>query len=391
MKLLQINVNANVGSHGKIAEQIGRLAQDRGWESYIAYSRYEKESHNNLIRIGSDLDIRIHGLQSRLFDNHGLASLRATRNLIEKIKIINPYIIHLHNIHGYFLNFPILFKFLKEWGGPVVWTLHDCWPFTGHCAFFMANGCEKWKTGCHNCEALKSYPASWILDGSKRNYRMKEKYFTSLGDRLSLVSVSNYVKDYLEESIFRNTKMQVIHNGIDINTFKPSSKKDKIVLGVANKWEDRKGLPDFFKLRNVLPSSYQIILIGLSDKQIKDLPNGIIGLKRTNGQKELSKMYSSAIALVNPTYEDNYPTVNLESIACGTPVITYKTGGSPESITSDTGIVLEKGDIQGIVEGIYKAETGAFPVEACRRHAEKSFDQRHCFQSYFDLYTSLMR
>lgn len=391
MKLLQINVNANVGSHGKIAEQIGRLAQDRGWESYIAYSRYEKESHNNLIRIGSDLDIRIHGLQSRLFDNHGLASLRATRNLIEKIKIINPDIIHLHNIHGYFLNFPILFKFLKEWGGPVVWTLHDCWPFTGHCAFFMANGCEKWKTGCHNCEALKSYPASWILDGSERNYRMKEKYFTSLGDRLILIPVSNHVSKYLKNSFFRGTNFQVIHNGIDINIFRPCTPKDKIILGVANVWEKRKGISDFFELRKRLPSEYRILLVGLSKRQIKELPAGIEGIKRTTGQNNLAKLYSCAMAFVNPTYEDNYPTVNLEAIACGTPVITYNTGGCPELMSESTGLVLEQGDIQGIVEGIYKAETGAFPVEACRRHAEKSFDQRHCFQSYFDLYTSLMR
>lgn len=391
MKLLQINVNANVGSHGKIAEQIGRLAQERGWESYIAYSRYERESRNKLIHIGSDLDIRLHGLQSRLFDNHGLASRQATRKLIEKITLLKPDIIHLHNIHGYFLNYPILFKYLKEWGGPVVWTLHDCWPFTGHCAFFMANGCEKWKSGCHDCEGLKSYPASWVLDGSKRNYRIKKDYFTSLGSQLTLIPVSNHVGKYINKSFFRGVKFRVIHNGIDTDIFKPCAPKDNLILGVANVWEKRKGISDFFELRKFLPPEYKILLVGLSQRQIKALPSGIDGSMRICGQNNLARLYSSAIAFVNPTYEDNYPTVNLEAIACGTPVITYNTGGCPELMSKSTGLVLQQGDIQGIVDGIYKAKEGAFSVEACRKHAEENFNQKNCFLSYFDLYTSLMR
>lgn len=389
MKLLQINVNANVGSHGRIAEQIGRLAQERGWESYIAYSRFAKESRNKLIHIGSNPDIRLHGLQTRVFDNHGLASKRATLKLVDEIKKINPDIIHLHNIHGYFLNYPVLFRYLKEWGGPVVWTLHDCWPFTGHCAFFMANGCEKWKSGCHDCEGLKSYPASWICDGSRRNYNLKRKFFTSLGENLTLVPVSNHVGRYLDDSFFRGVDYRVIHNGIDINAFRPCSPKDKMILGVANVWEKRKGMSDFFELRKLLPSEYRIVLVGLSQSQIKALPPGIEGLRHINGQKELARLYSSAIAFVNPTYEDNYPTVSLEAIACGTPVMTYRTGGCPELMSERTGMVLEQGDIRGIKDGILKAEAGAFPIEACRKHAEENFNQENCFLSYFDLYSSV--
>lgn len=389
-KLLQINVSANHGSTGKIAEQIGLLAQKEGWDSYIAYGRSNVNSHLKTIRIGSDLDVMRHGMTTRIFDNHGLGSRHATIKFVKQLKEFNPDIIHFHNIHGYYLNYPILFKYLKEWGGPVAWTLHDCWPFTGHCAYFMMSGCEKWKSSCHDCPSLKSYPASYLFDGSRRNFRLKEKYFTSLGDKLTLVPVSNYVGNYLKDSFFRNTKMHVIHNGINLDVFKPCAPKENFVLGVANIWEPRKGLHDFYKLRKVLPFDYKILLVGLSDKQIKDLPEGIDGMKRTNGQGELAKLYSSAIALINPTYEDNYPTVNLEAIACGTPVITYDTGGSPESITRETGIVLQQGNIAGIVDGISKANKGYFSVENCRKHAEENFDQTRCFQSYIDLYSSLI-
>lgn len=391
MKLVQINVAANVGSTGKIAEQIGLLAKKYfDWESYIAYGRFSNNSQLKNIKIGSGFDIKLHGLSTRVFDNHGLESKKNTKTFISRLNEIKPNIVHLHNIHGYYLHYPILFEWLKKWGGPVVWTLHDCWPFTGHCAYFMMSGCEKWKTECHKCESLRAYPASFFRDRSSKNFAQKKEYFTSLGDKLTLVPVSNYVGNYLKDSFFEDTRMQVIHNGINLDVFKPCAPKEKYVLGVANVWEPRKGLTDFFKLRDVLPSDFRIILVGLSDKQLKNLPAGIEGIKRTNGQAELAKLYSSATALINPTYEDNYPTVNLEAIACGTPVITYNTGGSPESISDETGIVLPQRDIQGILNGINRADSGEFSIDKCRKYAEENFDQQICYKSYLNLYKSLL-
>lgn len=390
-KLLQINVTANQGSTGKIAEQIGLLAQSAGWESWMAYGRINNGSSLQSLRIGNDIDIKWHGLETRISDNHGLASRHATRQFIARIKKIDPDIIHLHNIHGYYLNYPLLFEFLKEWGGPVVWTLHDCWPMTGHCAYFMMSGCEKWKTGCHDCPSLDAYPASCFIDGSARNFRIKKAYFSSIAGQLTLVPVSDYVAGYLPESFLRDADVRVIHNGIDLDKFRPQDEpKEKIVLGVANVWEPRKGLDDFYKLRASLPNEYGIILVGLSEKQISALPEGILGISRTANQHELARIYSKATALVNPTYEDNYPTVNLEAIACGTPVITYRTGGSPESLTPETGVVLEQGDIAGIVSSIKALDGKPSIVSNCRAHAEANFDQKNCFRSYLDLYNRLL-
>lgn len=390
-KLLQINVTANWGSTGKIAEDIGLLAIDAGWESWIAYGRGMPVSASNLIRIGNDFDMKLHGVQSRLLDNHGLASSNATKEFIRQIKEIKPDVIHLHNIHGYYLNYPLLFDFLRSWGGPVVWTLHDCWPFTGHCAYFMMSGCEKWRSGCHDCKSLRSYPASLLCDRSEKNYSLKRKLFTSLGDRLTLVPVSDYVGNYIKDSFFRNTRSVVIHNGIDTDVFKPCAAKEELVLGVANVWEKRKGLEDFFELRKLLPDSYRMLLVGLSKKQLNMLPVGIEGLERTDGQAQLAQIYSSASVLVNPTYEDNYPTVNLESIACGTPVITYNTGGSPESVTKDTGFVVKRGDVNSVVNAILKFEKDGYPsISDCREYAEKYFNQKDCFKAYIDLYNHII-
>lgn len=389
-KLLQINVTANSGSHGKIAEGIGKLAMDSGWDSWIAYGRGNSQSASNLIRIGNDLEIKLHGIETRIFDNHGLASKRVTRRFIEQVKEISPDIIHLHNIHGYYLNYPILFEYLREWGGPVVWTLHDCWSFTGHCSHFMLTGCDKWKTRCNSCGNLKAYPKSLLFDNSSKNFDIKKNSFLSLGEKLVLVPVSYFVGNYLKDSFFCNTKMKVIHNGIDLNVFSPSSEKEKMILGVSNVWTPLKGLNDFFKLRRMLPHGYKIVMVGLTDKQIRNLPDDIIGIKRTEGQKELARLYSTAMVFVNPTYEDNYPTVNLESIACGTPVITYRTGGSPESITHNTGIIVEKGDVDGLLTAIKAIETGNHTPQNCRDYAEAHFDQRICFQEYIKLYNQLL-
>lgn len=390
-KLLQINVTANSGSTGKIAEQIGGLAIDNCWESWIAYGRGVPKSRSELIRIGNDIDMRWHGIESRIFDNHGLASVKVTKHFIEQAKAINPDIIHLHNIHGYYINYPLLFEYLKAWGGPVVWTLHDCWPFTGHCAYFMMSGCEKWKTGCHDCGNIHAYPKSLFRNRSEHNFTQKKSVFTYLGRNLTLVPVSQYVNSYLNDSFFSDTNSIVIHNGIDLTKFQPCSRKRNLVLGVANVWEQRKGLFDFYRLRQELSTDYRILLIGLSKSQIKRLPDGIDGIERTESQEELAELYSSAVALVNPTYEDNYPTVNLEAIACGTPVITYRTGGSPESITPDIGIVVEQGDINGLVNGIKRASDGEFSVSACRAYAEANFNQKNCFKTYLDLYNSLIK
>ena len=399
MKLLQINVTANWGSHGRIAENIGELAMEHGWGSHIAYGRYANKSKSEIYKIGSAIDIYNHVLQTRLFDRHGLASKQATRSLIKYINSVAPDIIHLHNIHGYYLNYPLLFEYLQKTEIPVVWTLHDCWAFTGHCAHFDYINCDRWKLHCHHCPALGQYPHSSLFDRSYVNFNDKYKWFTSLKN-MTIVSVSDWLASKVRQSFLSCYPTQVIHNGVDTSTFSYQSVKkvdfglqDKfIVLGVASVWDDRKGLTDFLKLRNVLPEEYVIILIGLTNKQIKKLPKGILGISRTNSVKELAEYYSLADVFVNPTWEDNFPTTNLEAQACGTPVITYRTGGSIEAINTGTGYIVEQGNIPAIVSIITKIkETEKIPyMHTCRDHIVKNFEKSNTYQQYLYLYNTVL-
>lgn len=398
--LLQINTVANTGSTGRIAEGIGQAAMNAGWRSYIAFGRSANNSQSELIKIGTNWDILNHGLQTRLFDRHGLASKKATKIFIEKIKKIKPDIIHLHNIHGYYLNYPILFKFLSEINIPVIWTLHDCWPFTGHCVYFSYLNCQKWKVRCEQCANKKDYPSSYCFDNSYNNYLLKEEYFNSVS-KLILIPVSNWLKGLLHLSFLNNVPSKLIYNGIDLVAFHPheeflelsfNSTNSDFVLGVANIWTRRKGLQDFIKLRDLLPDTVKIVLLGLSQRQINELPEGIIGLQRTENVNQLSQFYAASLAFVNLTWEDNFPTTNLEALACGTPVITYRTGGSPEAISSDTGFIVEQGDLEGVVNAIkdISGKGKSYYTAACRERAIRFFNKEERFQEYVDLYNRIM-
>ncbi len=395
-KLLQINVTANWGSTGRIAEDIGKLVIRAGWESWIAYGRGNSQSASNLIRIGNDWDMRLHGIRSRLFDDHGLASARVTRKFIEQVSALKPDLIHLHNIHGYYLNYPLLFDFLKAWGGPVVWTLHDCWPFTGHCAYYDYSRCDRWKKECHDCPQLKAYPASVWKDRSMKNFRDKRRAFLELPN-LTFVPVSNWLRHELAKSFLKAYPAVTIHNGIDTDLFHPVVKKNveetdkKVVLGVASVWDRRKGLEEFVRLRERLSDDYVIILVGLSQDQISTLPNGITGIRRTESVAQLVALYNMADVFVNPTLEDNFPTTNLEALACGTPVITYRTGGSPEAIDDATGFVVAYQDIDALsAKVIETCEKSPFKVSDCRARALLHYDKNKVFAKYIQLYDSLI-
>ncbi|MCM1309655.1 MAG: glycosyltransferase [Bacteroides sp.] len=397
-RIVEINVSANVGSTGRIAEEIGRLAADNGWEPWLVYGRTCRNSQLQTLRVGSDWEVRLHGLESRLLDNHGLGSRGATRRLISSLDELKPDLVHLHNIHGYYLNYPQLFRWLRRWGGPVVWTLHDIWPITGHCAYFGVDECPKWRTGCGHCPRLRTYPASMLADRSAANWQLKRELFTSLPN-LTLVPVSNWLAGLLAESFLKDVPRQVIHNGVDCNIF--TSNMDgwglrrptlpQYILGIANVWEERKGLPDFFKLRTILPADIFIKLVGLTPEKIKSLPKGIEGITRTNSTAELAELYAGALALVNPTYEDNFPTINIEALACSTPVITYRTGGSPEAVDEKTGIVVDRGDVQALADAIIKlySQNLAEMKRQCRERAIKLFDKNERYREYIDLYKML--
>lgn len=400
--VLQINVVSNWGSTGRIAEEIGQAIMANGGSSYIAYSRGSNFSTSNLIHVGNKFDMYWHVLETRLFDRNGLASKMGTANLIKQIDRIKPDIIHLHNIHGYYLNYPLLFNYLAKNPIPLVWTLHDCWSFTGHCAYFTYANCEKWKQECNNCPQLDKYPSSWFTDRSHKNYVDKMHFFSSIKN-VTLVPVSYWLSGLLEDSFLRQYPKTVIHNGINIEIFniqnnrfemheKLCIEKHFVVLGVASIWEDRKGINDFLELRKLLSDDYLIVLIGLNLKQIANLPKGIVGIARTNSTQELANYYSLADVYVNPTWEDNFPTTNLEALACGTPIVTYNTGGSIEAIDGNTGFIIDTGDVAGLASVIKVIrENGKMSyLQACRNRAVTLFDKNHCYKEYIRLYNKIL-
>ncbi|UYU43892.1 glycosyltransferase [Bacteroides salyersiae] len=401
--LFQINVVANWGSTGRIAEEIGLSAIMNGWNSYIAYGRSMNKSRSHLIRIGTKWDFCWHTLQTRLFDRHGLSSKRATRRLVQEIERIKPDIIHLHNIHGYYINYKILFKYLADQNIPVVWTLHDCWNFTGHCSHFISIGCYRWKTGCFSCPLKYGYPNSWIVDRSRRNYEDKKAAFTSISN-LVFVPVSVWLGNFLKDTFMKGYPVHRIYNGVDINIFHPivsktdtllpydNIKKRFIILAVASVWTVSKGYEDIKKLHALLTNDCVIIVVGLNKEQLKDIPVGIIGIERTESVQQLSELYSVADVFINPTYSDSFPTTNIEALACGTPVITYRTGGSVEAVSEDTGLIVAQGDLSGLQKAIYtiKKNGKCFYTKACRSRAVTLFNKNDRYQEYVDLYNQLL-
>lgn len=396
-KLFQINSTLNVGSTGRIAENMGLLAKEKGWVSYIAYGRAKGETQSYDIRIGGKLDIWNHLLQTRLFDKHGFASKRATKNLIKEIENIQPDVIHLHNLHGYYINIELLFSFLKRYQKPIFWTLYDCWAFTGHCAYFDMKNCNKWKTECYQCPNKSEYPKSVWVDNSKKNYLQKKSILQGI-DNLTLIVNSNWLKGNVKQSILSEYHVEMIHNGINLSDFYPEGGDQRrsqlnldnkyIILGIANVWDNRKGLADFIKLSNKLEKDEIIVLDGLKSSQMKNLPKNIMALDRAKSIKELVALYSMADVFVNPTWEDNFPTTNLEALACGTPVVTYASGGSPEAINEKTGFVVKRGDVDELILKIRKLKNKGKKVyfEECSNRAKNEFDYIKNYNKFIELF-----
>lgn len=393
--LLQINVTANWGSTGKIAEQIGVLAQQHSWESYLAYGRDMNPSKNKLVKIGSMRDVYEHYIENLFLDNEGRASRRSTKKFLKEVESIKPAIVHLHNIHDHYLNFKLLFEFLNKTDIKVVWTFHDCWPITGHCMHFITKKCDRWMAGCYDCPMKKEYPKT-LLDRSKQNWDLKKGLFSE-NKNLTIVACSDWIAGFVQKSYLSDKRIEVIHNGCDLKLFAPQIRLQSgkyRIIAVSSLWYPNKGELDIYKLRSMLPEDeYEIIMVGLSAGQVNKLPSGIKGIQRTQNVQELAQLYSDADVLINPTYEDNFPTVNIEALACGTPVITYRTGGSPEAVDELTGAVVEQGNLDALCEKIQEFKIVKFKEnhgKDCRFRAEKLFDKDKCFEQYIELYNRIL-
>ncbi len=396
--LLQINVTANWGSTGKIAELIGEKAVEHGWDSYIAFGRYSTASKSQLIKIGSKLDPYIHYASQRIFDNEGLCSGSATRHLISQIESIKPDIVHLHNIHDHYLNYRLLFEYLNTTDMKVVWTCHDFWTITGHCMHFVSANCERYKTGCFDCPMRNVYPKS-LVDKSSRNYKLKKQLF-SANKNLTLVGVSNWVADRLRDSFLKDKLIHVIPNGIDLTVFKPTtSYEDKfdfvgkfVILSVASQWKFDKGLNDYLNMSKLLKDDEIIVLVGVDDGIIASLPKNIIGIKKTSEPIELAALYTRADVLTVLSSAETFGLTVVEANACGTPAVVYNNTAPPALITPETGFVVENSNYifaYDAISRIKKIGKARFS-KACIGHAHKNFDKNACANKYLNLYENLL-
>ncbi len=399
--ILQICVEGNTGSTGRLAESIGKKTISHGWESYIAHGRFSRPSQSRIIKIGTNYDVFIHGLQTRFFDRHGLASKRATTKLISRIKEINPDIIHLHHLHGYYINIKILFEFLGKRDTPVIWTFHDCWSFTGHCVHFDFVGCEKWQTECYNCPQKNEYPASLFIDRSRKNFYLKKALFISIKN-MTIVPVSGWLSDVVSRSFMGKIPRVVINNGIDLRIFNEDKDTESlrqkysldskfVILGVANPWTRKKGFYDFIELSTMLNDDMVIIMVGLNKSQLKNLPANIIGITRTENQQELKKLYSISDIFLNLSVEETFGLTTVESLACGTPAIVFNATACPETVDENTGFVIEKGNIKGVLDSIISVKkTGKEKFsKACRDRANKFYNIDDRLADYYNLYKEI--
>lgn len=398
MRILELNTVSGIGSTGRIACDIAELIIESGGEARIAYGiePCPDRCKDKSIRIGDNLTVKLHSAISQLFDAEGLGSHKASRELIELIEAYQPDILHMHNIHGCYLHYPSLFEYLKNTQLPTIWTLHDCWAFTGHCAYFDYVNCQKWQTECHHCpQSKEGYPRNLLLDMSRRNFNLKKHYTKGLN--LYMSTPCKWMKDFLGKSFLQGYPCEVIYNGVDTSVFYPDNNLDinekynfadkKILLAVAGDWDRRKGIADMQAMADLLPDSHKIVAIGNNAPR----HNNIISLARTESLAELRQLYSKADCILNPTHEDNFPMVNLEALACGTPVAVYNTGGCPEIIDDSVGAVLAKGDYTGLlnkaIELSYEKQS---LTEPCQERA-RAFEKSKCYEGYIRLYESILK
>lgn len=377
MRYVQINAYGNAWAESIIFRKHRELI-DKGDESWVFWARADHKQDDHMLRIASYPEVCIDAFQTRLDGRAGFHSRGITRRLLKRLDEIDPDVVHLHVLCGYWLNVEMLFEWLASHRCHVVWTLHDCWAFTGHCIYFTAAGCEQWKTGCAGSEACpqkRGYPETFAGDSSVRwSFAQKKRLFTMLpADRMKLITPSQWLANLVGESFLAKYPVHVVNNTINVDVFKPTPsdfreryglRNKYVILGVASKWSERKGLDDFVRLAGELDDRFAIVLVGLSEKQIKELPEKIVRLPRTNGAAELASAYTAADVFFNPTQEDNYPTVNLEAEACGTPVITYDTGGCRETVGAVTGSTVVEGYSDGLARLILCAaekDEGAQP------------------------------
>jgi len=397
-KVVQINIVCN-GSTGKIMREIQVLANENDYETLSIYGRGKGFKDLNCKKFGNVISFLYHVLITFIFNKHNHASYFQTKKLVKFLKKYEPDIIHLHNIHGYYLNNNVLFKYLKnDYQGKIIWNLHDCWAFTGHCSHYESIKCDKWQNECNNCSQKGVYPYSWFFDTSYKEFKHKQKLYTGIRN-LTIVVPSMWLKKQVEHSFLKDYPCMIINHGIDLNLFKPTinydiytkyniPKNKKIILGVANVWAQQKGYDTFLKLSKLISNDEIIVMVGLNKKQINKLPKNIIGIERTENVEDLISLYSISDVFFNPSIEETFSLVTIEAMACGVPCLVYNSTATPELITGKVGIVIDNYSIENIYANIKKLLNKDYKLECIKR--AKKYDKKN-YQKYIDLYNQLVK
>lgn len=393
MKVVQINATCGIGSTGKICVGISQVLTAANIENYILCSK--NNGYPLGIACAGSRYIKLQALKSKLLGNYGFNSKRVTQKMIAELERIQPDIVHLHNIHGHDCNLEMLFTYFRRKGTKLIWTFHDCWAFTAYCPHFTMAKCDKWRSYCGECAQYRNY--TWFFDRSQVLFEKKKKLFTDLN--LTIVSPSRWLADLVKQSFLKECPVSVIHNGINLNVFQPVTgsfrekfnlENKKIVLGVSFGWGPKKGLDVFIELAQRLPKDYQVVLVGTDPNVDQLLPENLVSIHRTQNQQELAEIYAASDVFVNPTREENYPTVNMEALACGTPVLTFRTGGSPEMLNETCGSVVPCDDVDALEKEILRICNGKpYTEEACLKKAGE-FDKNERFKEYLNLYERII-
>ena len=424
MRIAQINVVASL-STGRIASTLCRMSVQAGHQALLCHSRDVAPNDVASYRIGTKLGIYLHMGLARLTDRAGFFSRHATRKLVCQLELYKPDLVHLHNLHGYYLHLPTLFAYLKQRDLPVVWTLHDCWAFTGHCAYYTtaqgaaplggkrrraqsnAVGCQRWQGGCGHCPLKHAYPCSWLMDQSARNWQEKRDLFSGL-QHLVLATPSDWLRGQVKQSFLKNYPVYTLPNGLDVTSFKPCQDESfmrdvinfyglersggrKLVLSVAAVWDERKGLDDLIDLAKALGEEYCVAAVGLDEFQIASLPKGtVMGLKRAGNLNDLCALYTAADLYVSASHEETMGMTLLEALACGTQVLCYDATAMPEIVTDDVGEVVKLGDIHALAAAARRLCASPLEASACRARAEE-YESNVRFAAYLRLYENMYR
>jgi glycosyltransferase involved in cell wall biosynthesis len=405
MKIIQINATyGNADSTGRNVKETHQWLKDHNFESIVYTASFnEQPSADPNVRIFSNvIDKKLHGLLSRLTGLQGYYSVLSTKKLITHLKKDNPDGVIVHVLHSNCINFPFLFRYLAQNEIPTILVLHDCWYFTGHCCHFTQSNCVKWQQDCRCCPQIHDWNKSWFFDTAHKCLQDKKKWFDAI-PQLGVVGVSDWITGEARKSILKDAAiLERIYNWIDLETFKPQDttelrkqlgieQSQKILLGVASGWSDRKGLAEMLQAAKEFPDS-KVIMVG-NVSQNTEVPSNMLCVGTIRQPELLAKYYAMADVFVNPSIQETFGKTTAEAICCGTPVVAYKTTACTELVGETRGITVELGETKCFMEAIRAglAEGKGKYQPALHEFALDNFCMEHNIETYLDVIKELSK